>query len=186
MRTFSSAVQTVINSDSLKYIFLIKLSFSSDYFFTSYHRDITFNSDTYLADGGLYEYDPPKFSSVVDRESYKVIIADLTNAMAAEFRANVIGKPIDVKVALLDSSGYPLLNTSDVLSIYSGFVDKPSLDNSFEEKLAIIEGTSPMSDLDMVRSFMTSKSGMDQKSATDTSFDEVYENKEVSLKWGKV
>ena len=43
-----------------------------------------------------------------------------------------------------------------------------------------------MSDLDMVKPFISSKDGMDQKSATDTSFDEVYEDNEITLKWGKV
>ena len=52
-------------------------------------------------------------------------------------------------------------------------------------KLAIIEGTSPMSDLDLVNPFITSADGMDQKNASDTSFDEIYENSEITLKWGK-
>jgi len=38
----------------------------------------------------------------------------------------------------------------------------------------------------LVRSFITSKDGMDQKSDTDTSFDEVYSGNEITVKWGKV
>jgi len=186
MRQFSTPVQTVINSDNLKFLFLIKLEFNSTYYFTSYHRDIVFDGNTYIADGGLYEFDSPKFSSVVDRESYKVVVADLFDTMSAEFKANVIGKPIEVFVALLDANGDPLVNNADVLRIYKGFVDSPSLDISFESKLAILEGTSPMSDLDMVNTVITSKDGMDQLSATDTSFDEIYENGEITIKWGKV
>ena len=186
MRTFSTAVQTVINSDNIKFFYQNRLQFSVDYYFTSYPSDIVYDGHTYLADGGLFEFDSPKYSTVVDRESYKIVIADLDGAMAAEFRTNVIGRPIDVKVALLDSNGLPLTSTTDVLSIYKGFVDKPALDIDFDKKIAIIEGTSPMSDLDMVRSFQTTKSGMDQKSSTDTSFDEVFDDKEISMKWGKV
>jgi hypothetical protein len=112
--------------------------------------------------------------------------------MVEEFRINVVGKPITVKVALLDSNEEPLLGSGEVLSVYSGTVDSPSIDNSFEEKLAILEGTSPMSDLDMTRSFLTSKDSMTQNrlnssaSDTDTSFDEVYENHQITLKWGKI
>lgn len=186
MRNFSSAVQTVIDSGTIKFLYLIKLEFSSTYYFTSYSSDVVYDGDTYIADGGLYEFDSPKFSSVIDREAYKIIISDLVNNMSAEFKANVIGNPVSVKVALLDANDQPLLNTSDIIDVYRGFVDKPVIDIDFETKLAIIEGTSPMSDLDMVRSFQTSKSGMDQKSSTDTSFDEVFDNKEISLKWGKV
>jgi len=186
MRVFSSAVQTAIDSNNLKFFYLIKLEFSSTYHFCSYHRDITYDGDIYLADGGLYEFDPPKFSSVVDRESYRIVIADLLDNMSAEFRLNVVGKAIEVKVVLLDVNDQPLLDTGDVLSIYKGFVDSPTIESDMETKVAVIEGTSPMADLDMVRSFITSKSGMDQKSSSDTSFDEIFANKEISVKWGKI
>jgi hypothetical protein len=73
-----------------------------------------------------------------------------------------------------------------VLSVYKGFVDKPTITNDFEQKLAVIEGTSPMADLDMVRSFITSKNGMDQRSSSDTSFDAIFKDKSVSVKWGKI
>jgi hypothetical protein len=186
MRTISAATQAVLDSDNVKIIFLMELQFSSTYRFTSYHSNIVYDGNTYLSDGGMFEFDSPKFSSVVDRESYKIVIADQAALMLAEFRANVIGKPISVKVALLDVNGDPMLGVDDVISVYNGFVDSPSISNDFEQKLAIIEGTSPMSDLDMVRSFMTSKAGMDQHSATDTSFDEIYDNKQTTVKWGKV
>lgn len=186
MRQFSSAVQTVLNSDVIKFAFLIKLEFNTTHHFTSYHRDLVYNGATYIADGGVFEFEPPKFSSVVDREAYRVVIADLINQMVSEFKLNVVGKIIDVKLALLDANGDPLLGTSDVLSVYRGFVDKPSIENSMENKLAVIEGTSPMADLDAVNTFITSKDGMDQKSSTDTSFDEIFENKEITIKWGKV
>jgi hypothetical protein len=186
MRQFSASAQAAIDSDFIQFAFLIKLEFVQDYYFTSYHRDLVYDGDTYLADGGLYEFDPPKFSSVVDRESYKVVISEVLDTMGDEFRANVIGKPISVFVALLDADGNPLLGTADVLSVYKGFVDKPSITNDFEQKLAVIEGTSPMSDLDMVRSIITSKDGMDQLSSTDTSFDSIFKDKSVSVKWGKI
>ena len=186
MRTFSNAVQTVINSDKIKFVFLIKLEFNSNYYLCSYHRELEYNNDVYLANSGLFEFDSPKFSSVIDRESYKIVIADILDEMSDEFRANVVGKPIQVFVALLDANDQPLLDVEDVLSVYSGYVDSPAITNDFEQKLAVIEGTSPMSDLDLVKVFTASKDGMDQVDNTDTSFDEIYENKSVSIKWGKI
>jgi len=186
MRSFSEKFQEIIDSNTIKYIFLIRLGFNSTYYLSSYHSNVIYDGNTYVADGGLFEFDSPKFSSVVDRESYKIVIADLTNQMASEFRYNVVGKSIEVKVALIDANGSPLLNNEDVLSVYKGFVDKPSVETDFEGKFATLEGTSPMSDLDMVRSFITSKAGMDQKSSTDTSFDEIFKNNEISIKWGKI
>jgi hypothetical protein len=186
VRQFSTAVQTVLDSDLIEFVFLIKLNFNSAYYLTSNSYDVVYDGNTYLANSGLYEFDSPKFSTVVDRESYKVVISELFEEMMPEFKYNVVGKSIEVYVALQDANGQLLTTTADVLSVYKGVVDKPSISNDFETKLAILEGTSPMSDLDMVKTFISSKDGMDQKSATDTSFDEVYEDSEITLKWGKV
>ena len=186
MRTFSAAVQTVLDSDLIEYAFLIKLNFSLDYYLTSNNYDVVYDGNTYLANSGWYQFDNPKFSTIIDRESYTVVISELLNEMKAEFKVNVVGKPIEVFVALRDANGDLLLSTSDVLRVYRGFVDKPLIKNDFDQKLAVIEGTSPMSDLDLVRTFITSPDGMEQRSATDTSFNQIYKANEITLRWGKV
>jgi len=186
MRQFSTAAQAVLDSDLIDYAFLIKLEFNSNYYLTSNSYDVVYEGNTYLANSGLFDFDSPKFSTVVDRESYTVVISEVLNEMLPEFKLNVIGKPITVFMALRDANGDLLTEANDVLMIYKGTVDKPSISNDFEEKLATLEGTSPMSDLDLVKTFITSKDGMDQKSDTDTSFDEVYEGNEITIKWGKV
>ena len=43
-----------------------------------------------------------------------------------------------------------------------------------------------MADLDSVNVIYSSKDGMDQLSATDTSFDEIYDGAEIATKWGKI
>ena len=186
MRVFSSAVQTLIDSGNIEYFFLITLEFTNTYRLTSYRSDLVYDGNTYTADGGLFEIDEPKFSSVVDREAYRIVIAEDLDEMFAEFEANVVGKPIDVKVGFVDTNGQPLLGTDDVVSVYRGRADSPAISNDWEEKLAVIEGTSPMADLDAVNVRFTSKDGMDQINTNDTSFDEIYGNREITLKWGKV
>ena len=101
MRTFSSAVQSLIDSGNIEYFFLITLEFSNTYRFTSYRGNLEFppnSGNIYIADGGLFEIDEPRFSSVVDREAYRIVLAEELDEMFAEFEANVVGKPIDVKV----------------------------------------------------------------------------------------
>jgi hypothetical protein len=186
MRQFSSAIQTVLASDNISFFFLIKLEFSQTYYITSYGSDIVFDGNTYSAEGGLFEYDSPKLSSVVDRESYRIVIADVSNTMIQEFKNNVVGKAITVTAGFLDANGEPLLNTSDMVQVYQGYVDTPIISNDWESKTAVIEGTSPMSDLDAVNVFYTSRDGMDQRSTTDTSFDDMFEDGEIKYKWGKV
>lgn len=186
MRQFSTAVQTVLDSDLIEYAFLIKLEFTQTYYLTSNSYDVVYEGNTYLANTGLYEFDSPKFSTVIDRESYKVVISELFDEMLPEFRANVVGKPIEVLVVFRDANGDLLLSAGEAIHAYKGTVDKPSISNDFDEKLAILEGTSPMSDLDLVRPFIASKNGMDQISTTDTSFDDIFDGNEITLKWGKI
>lgn len=186
MRTFSSTVESILSSGNIDFFFLIKLSFNSTYYITSYSNDIVYDGDTYSANGGLFEVDSPKFSSVIDREAYRVLVLDNLNAMKTEIDSNVIGKPIEVKLGFIDSNGNPITNPSDVLSIYKGYVDNPVISNDWERKVIAFEGTSALADLDMVNSFVTSRDGMDQKSAVDTSFDQIYENSAIEVKWGKI
>lgn len=185
-RTFSTNAQAAIDSGNAEFFMLIKLSFNATYNLTSLPYDVVYDGDTYTSDGGLFEIASPRFSSVVDREAYRVVIADNINAMLAEFKANVVGHDISVKIGFMAPDGTPHLDAVDVVDIYNGTADSPSISNDMEQRLAIIEGTSPMADLDFVNVFYTSKDGMDQRNATDTSFDDIYADHEVSIKWGKI
>jgi hypothetical protein len=50
----------------------------------------------------------------------------------------------------------------------------------------VIECSSPMADLDLKRTLITSKDAMRGLSPTDSSFDQVYEgSKGIDLLWGK-
>ena len=187
MRTFSSAVSTAIQNDRFRYFFLIKLEFSQDFYFTSLPYDVTYDGQTWLSDGGVFEVDSPQFSTILDREAYKIIITDLVDSMSAEFKLGVVGSKVEVMVGIIDpSTNQPLLGTNDVIHIYTGFADSPSIENNWDTKTAIIEGSSPMADLDQVNITMVSKDGMDQLSQSDTSYDKIYDDSEIQLKWGKV
>lgn len=186
MRTFSSTVEAILNSNNVKFFFLIKLNFNSIYYITSYHQDILFDGNTYNANGGLFEVDSPRFSSVIDREAYRIVVLDNFNQMKQEIESNVVGKPIEVKLGFIDSNGNALTNPDDIISVYKGYVDRPSISNDWDKKVVVFEGTSALADLDMVNSFVTSRDGMDQFSLVDTSFDQIYENSAIEVKWGKL
>jgi len=197
MREFSSAVTTALNG-KFKYFFLVELTFTlfntnsnqyedTEYYFTSYHRELSWNGNTYIADGGLFEFESPNFSSVLDREAYRIVLTDLSDEFSGIFKASIVGSPIKVHVGIVDpATDLPLLATDDVIQLYSGYIDSPAVKNDFDTKTAVIEGTSPMSDLDQINVYMISKDGMDQLSSTDTSYDNLYDNNEINLKWGKV
>jgi hypothetical protein len=187
MRTFSSTVQNLISQDTVDFFFLIDLEFSTTHRLSSLPYDVTFDGDTYTANGAVLEVDSPKFSSVVDRESYRVVVVEDSNdTFKSEIESNVVGKDMTVRVGFFDSSGDPVLTTNDVLLVYKGYVDSPAISNNFDNKLVTFEGTSPMSDLDMVIPFIGSKNGIKQKDDADESFSNIYGESVIKLKWGKV
>ena len=187
MRNFSTTVQSIIDSGNIKFFYLIDLYFNSTYHLTSYSRDIDYDGNVYTSDGGLFEIDAPKLSSIVDREAYKVIVADLDDSLLTDIRSNVVGKDILVRLGFINpANNQPLLDPQDIVYVYKGFVDSPEIVNNWESKLASIEGTSPMADLDMVNSYVTSRDSIKQRNPNDTSFDEIYDSSELDLKWGKV
>jgi hypothetical protein len=187
MRQFSTNVDDVINSNNIRFFYLIDLYFTEDYHFTSYSSDITYDGNTYTSDGGLFEIDNPKLSSIIDREAYRVVIADFNDQFLEEMRNNIVGKSILVRLGFIDlQTDTPMLNPNDILNVYKGYVDTPEIINTWDSKLASIEGTSPMADLDMINSFLSSRDSMHQRNANDSSFDEIYDSSELDLKWGKV
>jgi len=187
MRTFSSTVQNLISQDTVDFFFLIDLEFSTTYRLSSLPYDVTFDGNNYTANGAILEVDSPKFSSVVDRESYRVVVVEDDNdTFKGEIDQNVVGKDMTVRVGFFDSNGDPVLTTNDVLLVYKGYVDSPAISNNFDNKLVTFEGTSPMSDLDMVIPFIGSKNGIKQKDEDDESFSNIYGESVIKLKWGKV
>lgn len=187
MRTFSSNVQSILDQDSIKFFILIELRFPiRNYYLTSFNSNITYNGNTYIGNSGIMEYDSPKFSSVVDREAYRIVVTEFLDYMKEEIENNVVGREMVVRAGFLDSNGDPLTNTSDVLTIYKGYVDSPAITNNWESKVATFEGTSPMSDLDIVIPFVSSRDGMDQRDSDDTSFDNIYGDSVIRFNWGKI
>lgn len=186
MRTFSSAVQALLASDEvLKYFFLVQIELDTIYRFTDLPYDITYNGNVFYSGGVLLSYEPPRQSSTVDREAYKITLADGDGIFLNAFRTGVIGKNIRVWAGFFDANDEPLIGTTDIINVYRGYIDSPNYQNDWGSRVVTIEGTSPMADLDAVNSIMVSRDGMDQRNDTDTSFDQIYNDHTIKVEWGK-
>jgi hypothetical protein len=196
MIQLSQVIQEIILLDRVKYFFLVSIGNNRNY--TSAPFNITMsNGITYLSDGGLIGVDPPTFSSTVDRSSYSVLFADLSSELKSYFEEGATGDSISVRVGFYntleqETNGVPLdgvfTNINDTILLYKGIIDTQSysIDVNNGSIIAKIEGSSPMADLDLVKSFFTNKDSMQQRNSSDTAFDKVFEGSgEISLKWGK-
>jgi len=184
MRTLSTAMKTALAADTLKYFSLVDLQLTSGTFYlTDLSYSVVVGGITYTADGGLAEYQAPRQSSQVDRESFKITLLDNKNTLKPEIEAGITGKSLRVRLGFFDANDTPIL--SDLIVSYQGFIDSVSYQNNFDEAIIIIEASSPMGDLGLVKTLITSSSGMDQLSTVDTSFDRVIDKNESVIKWGK-
>jgi hypothetical protein len=190
MKQFSTNVQSILDNDVIDYFFLVNLY--NQHYFCSLPFDVRVGDITYQAHGTIVEVDSPRFSSVVDRESYRIVLAESIEELTVDIKNNIIGKDIQIFIGFLNN-GIPLTAEEDIISVYKGYVDRPSISNNLEQRLVNIEGTSPMSDLDAVNVFYASKDGMSKVDSDyqntnlrDTAFDEIYGDREITIKWGKI
>lgn len=186
MRTFSANVEAALERGTLEPFYLVAIHFAGGVQrMTSLPHNYSYDGDQYISDGKLLSFAPLKNNNVVDRSAFKITLSDIDGSIQTEFENGAIGKDIQVWVSFTDENGVPLQNYEDVVPVYSGTIDKPFIRNDFDTITATIEGSSPLSDLDAVNSYMVSRDGMDQISSTDTSFDAVFEATEIEIRWGR-
>jgi hypothetical protein len=191
MISFSTNIATLLQNPSIECFYVVKIG---TYKTTSYFTDITLsNNETYLSDGKLVNVDPPRLSSSVDREIYKVVLADADYSLGTIMQSGLVGSNFEVRLIFIDpTTNLPYTTLTDTVLSYKGDVD--SIGYSVEtgnsgQVLLEVSGASPMADLDLTKAFYTSKEyirGLADNSQ-DSCFDQVYEGSgPVAIKWGKV
>jgi hypothetical protein len=197
MIQFSETIRGILSQPTVEAFYLVEviLSPSITYRSTNYYRDVVTKNgatpvNTYYNDGRLVSVDSPKLSSTVDRELFKISFADPSFTFGADVDSGLIGKLVDVKLAFVNQlNTLPELDISNLLTIYRGKID--STDYSINtastgEVLLNVSCASPMNDLDLTKSFYTTKDATFGRDPSDTSFDQIYEGSGVlQLKWGK-
>jgi hypothetical protein len=196
MIILSPTVTAIINSNLMTFFYLVTLK--NDMRFTSAPFDITMqDGHTYFADSGLIGVEPPRASSVVDRATYKIAFADPSQSFKDYFESGATGDDVIVRLGFFNTLGYATDSTApgaffrqleNTIIVYKGVVDSQTFNIDFGqgEITATIECSSPMADLDLIRSFFTNKDSMRTRNPNDTAFDQVFDDaSEVQYKWGK-
>jgi hypothetical protein len=199
MKKYSANISQLLNLDNLSPYFLVKLDFKSGAIYhTSTPMDVVVSAlgATFISNNTLLSIDAPRLSAIVDRESYKITYADNDFSFRSIFASGVIGTPVTVFVGFYNTTdailggalpSMPLANYEDLVIAYKGAIDSHGHATDTEGQVtAVIECTSPMASLDLVKPFYTSKDAMAQLNPTDIAFDQVYVgSKGLNLVWGK-
>jgi hypothetical protein len=191
MIEFSSTVVQILSNPTIEAFYLVDVD-SGLYRTTSFFRDVTLsNGVTYASDGKLISVDPPQLSSTVDREIYKIALADPNFTLGSASEIGLIGKLVEVRIGFVNqATNLPETNILNTIIVYKGAIDGTSFNvntASIGEVTLNITCSSPMADLDLRRPIYTTKDSIRSKDPSDTSFDQIYEGSgQLQLKWGKV
>jgi hypothetical protein len=194
VRQLSANIVTLINNKTVNAFYMVLVQHTGGGFVhfntTSHYADVTLsNGQTYIADGKLKSADPPQMNTTVDREQYKVILADPSFSEGGNIGQGLVGKVLEVRLGFIDpSTGLPFTNVADTFIVYKGRVDSASymIDTEEGEVDLQITGVSPMVSLEMVKGYYLSRDNVRAHDSADSSFDDVYEGSSaIILKWGK-
>lgn len=195
MRQLSTNIASLLDlQEEVETLFLVRITdkdgavvFSS----TSYYENVTLsNGYLYEANGMLVSADPPQLSTTVDREQYKITIADPEFMQGDNAENGLTGKRMEVRLGFVEPEiGVPYTDEIDTFIVYRGRVDGAAYKISteeFGEALLQITGVSPIMSLEMKKGFRLTKDATRQRNPTDSSCDQLYEGSStIVLKWGK-
>lgn len=158
---------------------------------TSFYSDITLSdSRVFASDGKLVYLDPPRLSTSVDREQYKIQLADPEFMLGAYADQGLTGMSVEVRAGFVDKlTNLPETNIENTLLIYGGTIDGTSYNTDVRiigENLLSITCSSPMADLDMKKRIFLSKDFIRNRNPDDACCDQIYEGSgAIRLKWGR-
>lgn len=187
MIAFSAVVQDLLRQPVVESFYAIKIG--ETYRKTSLFSNITLGGLEYVADGAILSVEPPKMVSVVDKQQFKISIIDNHMELGAAAEGALLGMPVEVRAVFLNAQGVPHTDLQDTLLIYKGVVDSAAYAISTSRLGSVIFNitcSSPMSDLDLTKTYYTSQEYLDKNHPGDTSYTQVHEGAgAINLKWGK-
>jgi hypothetical protein len=194
MRQLSANIVALIANDQVEAFYTLMVRHYPDGFVffntTTYYQDIELsNGDIFLADGKLVSADPPQMNTNVDREEYKVVLADPGAEDGDLLGQGLVGKGFEVRLVFINpATGRPYTNVEDTFVVYKGRVGSTLwlIDTDNDSRDIQIAANSPMASLEMVKGFYLGRDNIRANDPTDSCCDGIYEGSAPStIKWGK-
>lgn len=189
MIDFSPLARELLSQRSVEACTLVQIGLNR---WTDAPVDLTTSDGAiYRRNSRLLSVQPPQQSSSVDSQNYVITFADPDFDFGSSAEEGVTGTPVEVKICLFNqTTGAFETNVADLIVVYGGYVSgadyKVSL-SEVGESVYQLTCTSPMSNLDLIKSYYGTKTFMRTKiNPNDSTFDLVYEGGgKVRLRWGK-
>ena len=193
MMILSANIQTALTTFPTQAFLLFRISTPANANIsskTTHYCNLTFGSDTYSSDCNIFDIDSPRISTNVDREQYKVTLADPAFLSGSYSERGMIGNFVTVRVGFLNPvTGLAWTTYEDTILTYRGRIDSTGYSiktNEQGEALLQLTCSSPMSDLDLKKAMWLSRDFVRGRNSTDSSCDMIYSGSAaLQLKWGK-
>lgn len=199
MKIMSDTLKAIIAQDHISSFLLLKIGpFQTGAYITTttLPYDITIGGTLFTSDARIVSVDSPKLSSPIDREAYKISLADPKMEYRVAIEEGVSGVDIKVWAGFINTTnmtiegippGNPFTQESNLFMLYSGILDTQMYTISTDSEILLsLEGSSPMGPLGLKRTLITSKNWMQQHYPGDTSYDQLLAGStQVLLLWGK-
>lgn len=194
MIQFSNNVINLINSNTASAFFILKITNIDGSVFkatTTHYHDVTMSdSIIYLSDDYIIAVDPPRLDSNVDRDQYKLTLADPSFLNIAAFDNILLGKTLELRLCFMDTFTNTILtNLNDTFVVYRGKVDGMTVTISTEEVGSaelVVTCASPMFSLEMSRGIYLSNDYIKSLDATDDCCSQLYQGSgSIVLRWGR-
>lgn len=188
MIAFSPVIQELLSQPVVESFYLLKVG--AGYLKTSFYSDIIVGGDSYVSDGVILSVEPPQLLSVVDKQLFKIALADPNQELGQFAEGALLGMPIEVRAGFVDqATKQPYTLLEDTLLVYKGVIDSAAYAISTSKIGNVVFNltcTSPMSDLDLTRAYYTSQDFSDKNFSGDTAYSQIYEGAgPINLRWGK-
>ena len=144
-RGLSGSLTTELANQSVKPIVLVEILFPTPQRLTNHYKDITHNSNTYLASSHLLSVSGNTESTEVNVSSFQIELSAVESSFVSIVLNNVVSNDeVTVDVGFLDSSDALI----DTFNFNKGFIDSYSIDT--EKGRLVLNCTSHFSDFSRV------------------------------------
>jgi hypothetical protein len=181
-RNLTTAVKNELETDSLQPITLVYINVGSGYRFTDHYKNITFNSNTYLASSLFLKVSSVTESSEIDVGNITLSFTGADQTIISLFLSNqYMEKEAEVHKGFIDTNENLI---SDPFLIFKGRIESFNIDETIDQSNANIVVASHWSDFSKIEGRKTNTNSQQLHFSNDLGFEFASQTVQ-DIKWGR-
>lgn len=180
-RTLSSGVISAIQSEGIQYAYLAEFGFSTPVYLTNHPKNLSFNSNTFVADGQLSFEDQKEETSSLEYSNIVITLENISDTMRTNLKAeNYVGTEVILNLAYLGSD--ELVNTT--YEVFKGRISSAALIERSNKAFASIQISSHWVDWEATSGRTYTVESQNAVYSGDRGLDYAHRTRE-NLEWGQ-